>query len=101
MELIIEEKKNQPISYEGILKNMNLKVIDGKLSQDQPLKKNVYFYPQDNYKNIHSNPILQNNIQPRQPPFITPKQQYIRHLIHKINQKKRVSQIKSKKMYFL
>jgi len=28
MELIIEEKANQPISYEGILKNMNLKVVD-------------------------------------------------------------------------
>jgi len=43
MELIIEEKKNQPISYEGILKNMNLKVVDGKLSQDEPKKKMYIF----------------------------------------------------------
>lgn len=130
MELIIEEKKNQPISYEGILKNMNLKVVDGKLSQDEPKKKNVYFYPQDNNKNIHSNyspaknippnysaakimnpnyftaknilpnySAVKNNIAPQ--PLITPKQQYIKYLVNKIYQKKRVSQIKSKKMYFV
>jgi hypothetical protein len=123
MELIIEEKKAQPISYEGILRNMNLKVVDGKLSQDEPIKKNVYFYPQENNKNIHSNYSTTKNIQPNyfaaknpnyfaaknniapqaQPPrqLITPKQQYIKYLVHKINQKKRISQIKSKKMYFV
>jgi len=95
MELIIEEKRNQPISYEGILKNMNLKVVDGKLSQDQPTKKNVYFYPQENY----SSP--KNNITQPTPQILTPKQQYMKYLIQKINQKKRISQIKSKSMYFL
>ena len=92
VELIIEEK---PISYEGILKKMNLKVVDGKLSQDQPIKKNVYFYPQDNYI---AQP--QKVSKPLNSPM-TPKQQIIKYLIHKINQKKRIAQIKSKKMYFL
>ena len=105
MELIIEEKKAQPISYEGILKNMNLKVVDGKLSQDEPIKKNVYFYPQENNKNIHSNySTTKNNIAPQaQPPrqLFTHKQKYIKYLFNKINQKKRISQIKSKKMYFV
>jgi hypothetical protein len=102
MELIIEEKKEQPISYEGILKNMNLKVIDGKLSQDQPIKKNVYFYPQENI-NLSNNCILHtNNVQSKPSnQLITPKQQYIRYLIQKINQKKRIRQIKSKNMYFV
>jgi hypothetical protein len=93
MELIIEEK---PISYEGILKKMNLKVVDGKLSQDQPIKKNVYFYPQDSY-------IVQPQkvTKPLNSQITTSKQQIIKYLIHKINQKKRISQIKSKKMVFL
>ena len=100
MELIIEEKKNQPISYESILKNMNLKVVDGKLSQVQAIKKNVYFYPED--KNIHSySNSISNKTTSSTIPSLTPKQQYIKYLIQKINQKKRVSQIKSKKMYFL
>ena len=99
MELIIEEKKIQPVSYEGILKNMNLKVKDGKLSQDKPIKKNVYFYPQElNISSSESIPIK--NISSITQP-LTPKQQYIRYLVQKINQKKRVSQIKSKNMYFI
>jgi hypothetical protein len=99
MELIIEEKKIQPVSYEGILKNMNLKVIDGKLSQDKPIKKNVYFYPQElNISPSESNPIKNNSSRIQ---ALTPKQQYIRYLVQKINQKKRVSQIKSKNMYFI
>lgn len=93
MELIIEEK---PISYEGILKKMNLKVVDGKLSQDQPIKKNVYFYPQDTF--IEQAPKV---LQPPTTHLITPKQQIIKYLIHKINQKKRIAQMKSKKMVFL
>jgi|LauGreDrversion4_1035100.scaffolds.fasta_scaffold00112_14 hypothetical protein len=99
MELIIEEKKIQPVSYEGILKNMNLKVIDGKLSQDNPIKKNVYFYPQElniSPSETNSNKNNSSRIQP-----LTLKQQYIKYLVQKINQKKRVSQIKSKKMYFV
>jgi hypothetical protein len=79
--------------------------FNGKLSQDEPIKKNVYFYPQENNKNIHSNySTTKNNIAPQaQPPrqLITPKQQYIKYLVNKINQKKRISQIKSKKMYFV
>ena len=99
MELIIEEKKQEPISYESILKKMNLKVVDGKLSQDQPTKKNVYFYPQEN---TYTNQIKPNHIPPTPvQPFLTPKQQYIKYLINKINQKKRIAKIKSTKMMFL
>ena len=101
MELIIEEKANQPISYEGILKNMNLKVVDGKLSQDKPIKKNVYFYPQENDKTPSSTYSIPNKNTSSTIQTLTPKQQYINFLIQRINQKKRVSQIKSKKMKFL
>jgi len=99
MELIIEEKKPEPISYESILKKMNLKVVDGKLSKDQPTKKNVYFYPEENKFSLptYSQPQPQVSNQP----ILTPKQQYIKYLIHKINQKKRIAQIKSKRMNFL
>jgi hypothetical protein len=99
MELIIEEKKPEPISYESILKKMNLKVIDGKLSQDQPAKKNVYFYPQENKINPSQQNIQTQNT-PQQP-LLTVKQQYMKYLIHKINQKKRIAQIKSKRMFFI
>ena len=99
MELIIEEKKPEPVSYESILKKMNLKVIDGKLSQDQPIKKNVYFYPQEN--KTYYPPPQQLPQQPQPPPLLTPKQQYIKYLVHKINQKKRIAQIKSKRMFFV
>jgi len=101
MELIIEEKANQPISYEGILKNMNLKVVDGKLSQDKPIKKNVYFYPQENDNPPSSTYSIPNKNTSSTIQTLTPKQQYIKFLIQRINQKKRVSQIKSKKMKFL
>jgi len=99
MELIIEEKKTEPISYESILKKMNLKVIDGKLSQDQPAKKNVYFYPQENKIYPPQQHIQPSNTQ--QQPLLTPKQQYMKYLIYKINQKKRIAQIKSKRMFFV
>ena len=82
MELIIEDKKKIPISYEEILKNMNLKVVNGKLSQDQPTKKNVYFYPEENKVLPNNTNILEKKNIPIQ---FTPKQQYIRYLINKIN----------------
>jgi len=84
MELIIEEK----LSYEDILKKMNLKVVDGKLSENEPSKKNSYFYP------------THKEVKVEEPKKIITKQEYVNYLIQKINQKKRISQIKPKRMLF-
>jgi len=84
MELIIEEK----LSYEDILKKMNLKVVDGKLSEYEPAKKNSYFYP--SHKEVKF----------EEPKKTITKQEYVNYLIQKINQKKRISQIKPKRLLF-
>jgi hypothetical protein len=88
MELIIEEKKEEKLSYEDILKKMNLKVVDGKLSEYEPSKKNSYFYPSNKQLKFE------------EPKKIITKQEYVNYLVQKINQKKRISQIKSKRMIF-
>ena len=92
MELLIEEKKSEKVSYEDILKKMNLKIVDGKLSEYEPSKKNSYFYPQQNEN--------------KQVRFEEPKsqvmtrEQYINLLVQRINQKKRISQMKPKRLLF-
>lgn len=92
MELLIEEKKTEKVSYEDILKKMNLKIVDGKLSEYEPSKKNSYFYPQQNEN--------------KQVRFEEPKsqlmtrEQYINLLVQRINQKKRISQMKPKRLLF-
>jgi hypothetical protein len=88
MELLIEEKKTEKISYEDILKKMNLKIVDGKLSQYEPSKKNSYFYPQPNeYTQVNK-------------PQVMTREQYINLLVQRINQKKRISQMKPKRLLF-
>lgn len=89
MELKIEE-----ISYDSILKKMNLTVVDGKLAQYEPTKKNVYFHPEVENKIIEQ----KTNIPPVNPQI--QRQMYIKFLINKINQKKRIAKMKPKQMFF-
>ena len=96
MELLIEEKKSTNISYEDILKKMNLKIVDGKLSEYEPTKKNSYFYPQQNEnKQVRFE-------EPKHQPMTRQqyREQYIKIVAQKINQKRRISQMKPKSLLF-
>jgi hypothetical protein len=106
---IVQQQKQPPkkVSYDDILKSMNMRVNNGKLellqkSQSNQNPQNMYnSYFNDGYNN---QPQHQQQQQPEmQRRQLTPQEQraiMIRRQIEMENQRRRISQIKSKKLLF-